>query len=173
MNRPGVDVDILGRTLHRFNHRHGDIDLDELRRRVSARLGVEVGVIARTVTDSSGTAQPGPGVIRFERMGSEEPVEVDPHILRAVIDGLVAERDQVRARRVLRRTVDPPPAQDDGEEGHPEPQDRLPRWLTSAQLALTQAATAATDSQRVDAVVGWLTREVALVRAELGLPPLP
>lgn len=83
--------------------RRGDLNLDEIRERVSDRVGRPLGMV------SSAPTADGPGVLMFEEMGTDQRVAVDPRIVVSVVDGMGRELDQTRAHIVTetRRSQDP------------------------------------------------------------------
>lgn len=137
--------------VHRLTSR---VDLDELERRISDHMGFAVAVISRQPTDDE------PGVLRFEYMGTEDPVDIDARLVVSVVDGLVRDQNRASARNVTRNPDQPDP----DESLAPD----VPRSLLSAEQALAEAAAATTADEKVDAIVSWIQREVDIVNGMLG-----
>lgn len=159
-------VDEVGRRFHAFNH--DGLDLDELGRRISAGSGAEVAVIARCPSTPRGRSQGMPGVIRFEHMNTNEPIDIDPRLLNSVIDGMIAEIERAKATvsGVHRdATSDDGDNYDHEDHEHHEVHDGLQRWVTSAQRALDEVADTDSLEEKVTALTGWLQREMDAVQA--------
>lgn len=141
-----------------------DLNWDEFRRRVSAQVGMDLGMVTRPATADT------PGIIRFERMGRPEDtevekVDVDPRIVVSTIDAMVAERNAARRRAVatherssVEQLAEPELARHAAEqlEAFDAATTDAQRWA-AFRAVLEQAATAETTFNEA-ALTAWRDR---------------
>lgn len=134
---------------HRLRDPH--LDMDELGRRISQRLGFPIAVVSQP-------AVPGvDGIVRFERMGTAtdsdiEEVLVDPRTVVSTIDAIAVDREESRSRATKAW---------EQQAAFTNPN----RGMDSLQACLDAADAANSVDGQLVAVLAWMRRELAAAQA--------